>query len=452
MTNCCLCKKVVKCSETLVTCCFCGNQCHTECAGIPKQVYRFLSEREAGKQLKWHCSNCSSASKSITDIVGEMEIRFNEKLELMRHDLVTEMNKAEMKLAHVAQSTTKPTPKKSYAVVLKSTTASATVAAEEVAPILETEQVVHSRPARGGGLVLKCPSRSAADRVAQCVQANRSGIVARVPQRTTLSPKITVANIPSDSSPETILSAIRRKNPTLTNVPENELRLLFITNPRRGRIHAVLAVSPSVRSTIKRLGDRLFLGLRVCDVFDRFWVARCSKCAGLGHKAATCDRSVCCGHCSGPHLSSACESSAEPKCTNCRRAGRPHNHSSFSSDCASFISALLMQHVHGRYFIGRFKFDVRNVIILREINWRYTAPAALIVLFVAFAAGQYGFLPLDDRLIAERIDKYIFNQLPTVPSPIDRHAVANSRIHQVARVLDGIDAWSRSFSRTSRRR
>lgn len=154
----------------------------------------------------------------------------------------------------------------------------------------------------------------------------------------TLLPKITIANVPL-SSPEDLIASIRAKNSMLSDVPEADLKLFFISKPKHGRSHAVLGVSPQVRQKIRQEGDRLFIHLQSCRVYDRYWVARCTSCCGLGHKSARCPNlTPVCGQCTGTHVTSACTNHHAAKCVNCSKHGRPAAHSAFSPRCPSLIA------------------------------------------------------------------------------------------------------------------
>lgn len=69
------------------------------------------------------------------------------------------------------------------------------------------------------------------------------------------------------------------------------------------------------------------------SVYDRYWVARCGRCSGLGHKTSRCQRSPVYCHCTGPHLNGACLRSSPTKFDNFSCSGRPHDYSSFSPNC-----------------------------------------------------------------------------------------------------------------------
>lgn len=71
-------------------------------------------------------------------------------------------------------------------------------------------------------------------------------------------------------------------------------------------LNAVFSVSSSTRSLLKTISDRVFVRFRYCVINDRFWVVRCFRCSGLGHKAAKCTAAVACGVCVGPHYIQSC--------------------------------------------------------------------------------------------------------------------------------------------------
>ena len=210
--------------------------------------------------------------------------------------------------------------KPSYAVVLTASKKGDPVSMEAVGPVLETVPIARSRISAAGGVVLHCDSPDAAARAVECVRAKLPDVEAHVPNRTPLSPKVTVANIP-DMTAETFLAGLRQKNPPLADVPDSDLRVLFLTRPRGSVRHAVLSISPSVRSIMKQHGDRVYIGLQSCQIYDRFWVARCRRLAGLGHKADRCSATKeCCGHCAGDHPSDKCPDRTISCCTNCNRS------------------------------------------------------------------------------------------------------------------------------------
>lgn len=231
----------------------------------------------------------------------------------------------------------KPAPmRKTYALIVKSKT-DEPVVAKTVTPLLNSVPISSSRQSRKGEFIIRCDSSADVTRAADTLRNSLPEVDVHLPVSSTIRPKITVVNVASSFTSESPISSIRSKNNFLSNVPVSDLQFLFFTKSRNKSTCAVLSVSPHVRSILKSLHDRIYIELRCCHVFDRFWVTRCGQCSGLGHKTARCDRPTVCGHCAGSHTSSSCPKSTL-KCINCYHTGRPYSHSSFSSSCPSFIA------------------------------------------------------------------------------------------------------------------
>lgn len=337
-------------------CCVCWSYLHRKCADISAS----LAKQLAKSNIRWHCLTCNSKLADMLQCKRNFETFSNSlissidsKLTAFKQDII-ESTKTHAPLPSQARSVPSintatsmggkpsqpladsPVPRPTYAVVLKSKDTSP-LRPDRIAPLLRDVPIVASRQTAKGGLVIKCASPRDAEKALSSAAADPQ-VDAHRPRATPLRPKVTLAHVPLELEPESFVAHLRRKNSALADLPEDAIKLLFFTRVRSGTRHAVLSLTPSARTALRTAGDRLYVDLRLCSAYDRFWVSRCARCAGLGHSESKCSRTEVCGHCAGPHRSSECDRSAPDKCTNCMISSRPHTHSSFNSSCPSFIS------------------------------------------------------------------------------------------------------------------
>ncbi|KAG7196612.1 hypothetical protein KM043_018808 [Ampulex compressa] len=87
---------------------------------------------------------------------------------------------------------------------------------------------------------------------------------------------------------------------------------------------------------------RVFIGWNSCKIRDHVETTRCFKCQGFGHIARHCKvRLEICGHCGEEgHPFAKCGRIAEAAvCSNCKRAGLPHNHGTRDRNCPKYKAA-----------------------------------------------------------------------------------------------------------------
>ena len=106
----------------------------------------------------------------------------------------------------------------------------------------------------------------------------------------------------------------------------------------------ILRVSSELRDLILKNGDKLRVGMRRCQVYNRFFVKRCYGCQHYGHFHAQCPTPniVCCSTCAGDHETKDCSASqSEKKCVNCMREGKTEriDHCASSMHCPVFTKA-----------------------------------------------------------------------------------------------------------------
>ena len=80
-----------------------------------------------------------------------------------------------------------------------------------------------------------------------------------------------------------------------------EFSIVFLKEPRdNSKFYQIVArVSSDIRSAIKSLGNKLYIGLISFNVHDRFFIKRCNKCQGYAHYhySDQCTQGLVCGYC-----------------------------------------------------------------------------------------------------------------------------------------------------------
>ena len=191
-----------------------------------------------------------------------------------------------------------------------------------------------------GNTVVICENSAAKDRLA----ANLKESVKDRPILTPAQrlPTIRITGMEEDFPKETIFNEVKVKNQEKgIHIDENNFKVLFTRphakNPRL--FQAIVRVSNEVRAAIDRAGDKLFVDLNYCPVFNHFHIRRCNNCQGYNHFQDTCTKSPRCGKCAGNHRTDSCDTN-QVKCANCvDNKVENTGHKTSDSTCPSYISA-----------------------------------------------------------------------------------------------------------------
>ena len=123
----------------------------------------------------------------------------------------------------------------------------------------------------------------------------------------------------NDDMKSQLLKDILARNSDIKKVVEDsdnkesiEVIMLKKINHKDGQstYTAALKVTPKVRYAIHMLGDKLFIFLNRCKVYDRFYATQCFHCQKFGHTFENCkDKSLApiCRFCSKRHNSHSCD-------------------------------------------------------------------------------------------------------------------------------------------------
>lgn len=215
-----------------------------------------------------------------------------------------------------------------------------------VAPTKDKLKIVNVRRINNKGVLIETKTEQDLKNVLDNTKLKAAGLTAGLPAK--LKPRLLIKNVPATLQEKEITAAVRHQN--LEQYPKEKLqdhfKLSFKTGPKdKETVDWVAEVSPEVREKILR-ESRVYIGWHACYVHDFVAVTRCYKCQAFGHVAKYCKASIeTCGHCaeSGHPQKSCPNAKKEPQCVNCKRAGKPHNHSSRMKECPAYQIAMKTQ-------------------------------------------------------------------------------------------------------------
>ena len=163
-------------------------------------------------------------------------------------------------------------------------------------------------------------------------------------------PTISIANITSEMSAEEIKNTVLAQNTSIERLISSGLTFeVMSVRPQKSnnKFYSTVRVSNHIREHIEQyLGNRLYVGMSRCEVYDHFYVKRCNRCQQFNHYKDHCrGPSPTCAICSLDHETTECnEKNKEnfvPSCVNCKKSGcsNGYSHEASSRECYSYIAA-----------------------------------------------------------------------------------------------------------------
>ena len=225
------------------------------------------------------------------------------------------------------------------------------IAADEGIPV---DSVIESG---NGEMFVNLPDEESRDRVTQLlVQSHSDNPVVKLKSKL---PSIAVHGVTSrdvkngddeDLSKEELAQCIYRQNGSIAALMDkgSHLSVVYVRSPPARKVFytVVLRVSPDIRTLIKKMKNKIHLGVSVHNIVDRFHVRRCNRCQELGHYEDKCDPNnhVVCGFCAKDHKSDVCPDKnahhSHHKCINCSGEGiDASGHSAFWPKCPAYVTA-----------------------------------------------------------------------------------------------------------------
>jgi hypothetical protein len=208
-----------------------------------------------------------------------------------------------------------------------------------------------------GETYVNLPDIETRDRVSQILEESHASnpvikLRSKLPTIAVMS--VTVRDMRNDDDQDLsageLQQSIYRQNKSIAVLMDkgSELDVVFVRPPPRGKDYytVVIRVSPDIRALLKRMKNKIFIGVSVHNIVDRFHVKRCNRCQGLGHYLNKCDpsKAVVCGFCAKDHESDQCDmknrSHVNHKCINCSGAGHDASgHPAFWTKCPTYKEA-----------------------------------------------------------------------------------------------------------------
>ena len=384
-SNCPSCSQRVAKSAKALRCSYCREWYHASCSELEEADYLFMCRR--GKfGFRWYCPDCvADADETISRGANSCEIE--KKFQSMEASVLESMQKLGERLDHLEQkretanlpSEVAEAQQQTFAeivkkaldekkepnvvvedrgqprtiedqnvLVVKSKVNGPDVESSDIAdsiPKIEEAlgeiQVSSCRKTKLGNLVMKFPTEAAKCKASRAIN-NCLGPdhTIQVTEPKKMLPKMTVPDIELSMKDEEIIPSIMRKNMNIEKLVNegHTFTLIFAKNRDKSKT-AVLKMAPEIRSEIIKNSNHVFVGMKRCKAYDRFWATQCYHCQAFGHTSSSCPKKnthPVCAFCSGAHESSSCTEKNSPQCANClqlENGSAPANHFASSSSC-----------------------------------------------------------------------------------------------------------------------
>ena len=358
------------------------------CAELEEEDYLFLSRREKAG-FRWYCTDCvvdaddaiskkkadSETEKrlqNIESLVSNSMQKLGERLDILEKKCVTTSLPSQkpdiepVTFAEIVRKTLQE--EKESGVVVNDHGRTKTIEHQNVLVIkpksgnkmtdieikdsvsgiekaLEEVQVSDCKKIKSGGLVMKFPNKEAMSEASHEISTRLGpGHAMQVTEPKKMLPKMTVPDVSLSLADDEVVASIL-KNPNIQQLVEGGCVLsLVFTRTKEHSKTAVFKMAPEIRSEIVNSGNYVYVGLKRCKAYDRFWVVQCYHCQGFGHISSSCpkkDASPVCACCACKHETKACTNKDSPRCANCLLLENPPStvsHFASSSACPVMMS------------------------------------------------------------------------------------------------------------------
>ena len=389
-SSCPACSRKVAKSAKALKCSYCREWYHVACLELEESDHQFMSKRMKFG-FRWYCPDCvidADDTISRKAASGEIEKKFQNIESLVSASML----KLGERLDHLEQKyeSASPSPQVSNAqpenfaeivkralneeknpgVVVNDRGHSRTVenqnvlvvkpkipdtnmnSADMADSVTKIEEALKEIPVsscketKSGKLVMKFPNEAAkkeASRVVDnCLGPDHT---MHVTESKKMLPKMTVPDVSLFMNDEEIVQSITRKNPNIQKLVNEgcALSLVFARTKENSKT-AVLKMAPEIRSEIIKDGNYIFVGMKRCKAYDRFWVSQCYHCQGFEHTSPSCPKknsNPVCAFCSDAHESKSCTKKDSPQCANClqlENRSTPTNHFASYASCPVMVS------------------------------------------------------------------------------------------------------------------
>lgn len=331
-----------------VCCTICRNYFHGHCSkstadnriGIKTLIMNFNSSSTKGN-FKWNCDICAthleqqmaSTVQSTATTLGEAVNRLTSQMDSMKSDIDSKLSEVQSSMTTGVWSDKERISSMKSALLIKPDRNGQAVELPGIRDIavkngIQVNKIVVTE---SGDTYINLPSTSSRDKLAPLLQSSSIAESDQIVNLKSKLPTITIIGIQEKVAKETAAGTILSQNTTISNLVKNgeQLTVLFVKEPSRNiKTYTIVArVTPNIRDEIRRLGNKLYLGLAKYQVKDRFYIKRCNRCQKYHHYEKNCEITQRCGFCrSTEHRSEDCPVRNSPhsahSCWNCEAAGK----------------------------------------------------------------------------------------------------------------------------------
>ncbi|CAL7932822.1 unnamed protein product [Xylocopa violacea] len=309
--------------------------------GNKKLKSKLIEEQSVNKKISLLDSTISNAVSQLNEVKKQMQ-------EQSTHQNLSYADKVKVQSKIISTQTIKPPknivtiyPKEGSEINNSETTRKIIV--NSIEPTEEKLKIRHMKKINKSGVLIETETTSDAEQILKCKKLTCAGLVAGLPSKR--KPKMIIYQVPKDLKEKDLLAAIKDQNADHLNKDKftEDFKLLFRTGDReKETVNWVIEVTPEIRNILTKR-SKIFIGWHSCSIRDYIQITRCYKCQSFGHISKHCQAKVdTCGHCGqdGHSFGSCPKKQQNPTCVNCKRANKPHDHSSRSKECAAYKHAI----------------------------------------------------------------------------------------------------------------
>ena len=350
--KCITCEKMpTKPSDDTLCCEICRNHFHGSCLAVEKEkrvcLPTFLKQYKANSvptNFKWRCDICStrfekeasSTDQSTAATLSEAVNKLSSQMQQIQTNMDTKFSEVNQIFTNTKSnvwSDNRRISSMKSALLIKPDKNGKPVELPVIRDLAIQNgiQVNKTVVTDTGNTFINLPSVSNRDKLAPLLESSSVVEPDRIVNLKSKLPTISVVGIEEAITKDTAAAYILGQNQVIKNLVESgeTFHVVFVKKPGEySKTWTMVArVSPRIRDEIRRLGNKLHIGLSNYQVRDRFYVKRCNNCQFYHHYEDVCKKTKQCGYCrSRDHTSIECPIKNSPlgqhSCCNCESSGK----------------------------------------------------------------------------------------------------------------------------------